>query len=242
MTSDDKSKQEEMRKYYDSSSYYVDAKSNFAHTKNRFNQYVVNNVLNIYYPAQGEKILDFGCGWGNISLTLQKKGFEVIGLDYSRVAIEICKESARSLDLDETRFICLDVTETQFEDNSIDVIYCADLVEHLYPGIYLGLIKEAHRILKENGKLIIYTPNPSHILEFLKRYNIVLKKDVSHVDFKTMKVMKKTLSENGFEIVRACFIESHLPVLNKIEKTLMNLIPIFRRRNAILAVKMIDDK
>ena len=37
------------------------------------------------------KVLDIGCGAGRHSLHLQKKGFEVLGIDVSPLAIKICK-------------------------------------------------------------------------------------------------------------------------------------------------------
>src|SRR3989344_2230430 len=38
------------------------------------------------------RILDIGCGAGRISLYLQKKGFNVVAIDNSPYAIEICKK------------------------------------------------------------------------------------------------------------------------------------------------------
>ncbi|MFX0117185.1 MAG: methyltransferase domain-containing protein [Candidatus Hodarchaeota archaeon] len=37
------------------------------------------------------KVLDIGCGAGRHSLFLQKKGFEILGIDASPLAIEVCK-------------------------------------------------------------------------------------------------------------------------------------------------------
>lgn len=227
----------EIKKYYDESSYYEKNQRNFADKKTRFKAYMIKNIFNIYYPEKKEKILDVGCGWGNISLELQRRGFNVTGLDYSKKSIEICKKTAKILNLDETKFVCQDATDTKSRSNSFDVIYCADLVEHLYPEIYLDLIRETHRILKKGGKFIIYTPNPSHSFEVLKRHNIILKKDISHVDYKTMDRLKNDLAGNGFLIKKADYMESHIPILNIIERVFIKIIPLLRRRNAVLAIK-----
>jgi len=96
MAKDGISKQEEMRIYYDTSNYYEIHKDNFADQKIRFKKgYFLRNVFNIYYPQKNEKILDIGCGWGNLSIALQKRGFDVTGLDYSSKSIEVCKNAAR---------------------------------------------------------------------------------------------------------------------------------------------------
>jgi 2-polyprenyl-3-methyl-5-hydroxy-6-metoxy-1,4-benzoquinol methylase len=87
MAKEDSIKQEEMRRHYDESFYYEGARDNYADTKSKFNQYTIKNVLQIYYPSKKEKILDVGCGWGNISLALEKEGFNVTGMDYSKKSI-----------------------------------------------------------------------------------------------------------------------------------------------------------
>lgn len=234
---DENIKQKEMKKYYDESSYYEDAPNNYPNKKTLFNQYMIKNILDIYYPSKSEKIVDMGCGWGNVSIFLAKKGFDVLGIDYSKKSIKICKGTVKELNLNNAQFICKSVTDTKLESLSVDIIYCADLVEHLYSFIYMEFLQEAHRILKKNGKLIIYTPNPSHIFEILKKQNIILKKDITHVDYKNMKRLKTSLINRRFKIIKSYYIASHIPYINFIENSLMNLIPIFRRRNAILAIK-----
>lgn len=226
-----------MREYYNSSEYYEDKEYLYSQKPSAFIQHMIGRVMSIYQPAQGERILDMGCGWGNISLTLQKEGHNVIGLDYSTKSIDMCRKNARTLGLDDTKFVCRDATNTQFDDNSFDVVYCADLVEHLYPSVYLDMVKEVHRILAPSGKFVIYTPNPSHIIELMRSHNIILKQYHSHVDLKSMKRLKQTLQDNNFTIKRAFYMESHLPIMSMIERVFMSFIPLFRRRNAVLAVK-----
>ncbi|MFC1687104.1 methyltransferase domain-containing protein [Patescibacteria group bacterium] len=233
----DEKKQDIMREYYNSSEYYED--EDFLHSKkpSPFLQHMINNVMSIYRPEKRERILDLGCGWGNISLTLQKEGHNVTGLDYSTKSIDMCRKSARTLGLDDKKFVCRDAVHTEFDNASFDVVYCADLVEHLYPDVYLDMLKEVQRILKPDGKFVIYTPNPSHIIEFMRSHNIILKQYHSHVDLKSMEQLKQSLQNNHFTVKKAFYMESHLPVISLIEKLLQSFIPLFRRRNAVLAVK-----
>ena len=234
---EDELKQEKMKEYYDNSDYFNGARYNFADEKGGFNEYITRNVLKIYYPNKDEKILDIGCGWGNISIALQKEKFDMTSLDYSLEAIKLCKDTAKKLNLDSTKFICRDATNTGLESGSVDVVFCGDLVEHLYPKVYEELLRETYRILRKGGKFIIYTPNPQHIFEMFRRHNIILKKAVSHVDYKTMDRLITSLNKNDFSIKKSFYIESHIPVFNKIEKLFMSSLSIFRRRNAVLAIK-----
>lgn len=147
----DLEKQTKMKDYYNNSSYYELAKDNNPEYFNRFNKYLSSNVFNIYYPKENELILDLGCGWGNVSFALLKKGFKVIGIDYAEKAIEFCKKTAKKLNLPDNVFFCREATNTKLKNDSVDVVYCADLVEHLYPEVYLEMLKEIKRILKKGG-------------------------------------------------------------------------------------------
>lgn len=237
MQSKDELKQLEMKEWYNNLAYYKAYPHKFFGNQSKYTQNFIQNVLQAYYPKKNEKVLDMGCGWGNISLTLQKEGIDVIGLDYSDVAISICKSYAEKEGLDPSKFVCRDATDTKIPPESFDVVYCADLVEHLYPLVYLKMVKEAHRVLKIGGRLIIYTPNPAHIIEILKKRNVILKKDVSHVDFKTMAKLRESLLTERFSIEKESYLESHIPCIRWVEKRLLRFIPLFRRRNLIIGVK-----
>jgi hypothetical protein len=75
------------------------------------------------------------------------------------------------------------------------------------------------------------------VLEALKNRNIILERDVSHVDYKSMERMKALLTNQGFEIERAYYAESHLPGLKVAERLLQGFVPFLRRRIAVLGRK-----
>lgn len=52
-----------------------------------------------------------------------------------------------------------DAAMLPLEDNSVDFIYAGHLVEHYYPDTLAAAIKEWHRVLKPEGKLVIVTPD-----------------------------------------------------------------------------------
>jgi len=100
---------------------------------------IVNNGL----------LLDVGCGLG-YSLHVFKKKFNTIGIDISEFAI-------RSHINKKFTTIIMSAEALGFKDNSFNVINCFDVIEHLNnPNAFL---KDAYRILKNGGVMLISTPN-----------------------------------------------------------------------------------
>ncbi len=225
------------KEFYDSTEYFENLKNVFLNLNSRFQKYRIKNVLAIYNPGVDEIVMDIGCGWGTFVFILAGKVKKMIGLDISEKSIELCRNIAEEKGIEGIELICADAAQTGFPDNSIDVIICADLVEHLYPDIYLGIVKEVYRILRPGGKFIIWTPHRGHFIEILRNNNIILKKHLPHVDYKSMKTIEDSLTEKGFKIIKTEYRCSHLPVLNILERIFQSFIPIMRRRIAVLAEK-----
>ena len=102
-------------------------------------------------------ILDVGCGRGDFIKVLAPKysQINIIGIDYSDAAVNIAKENlSKYLNVNILRS---DSADLPFKNNSIDYIFCLDVVEHLYPEHLDKTIKSVFRVLKPDGKLIIHT-------------------------------------------------------------------------------------
>ncbi|MBD3338486.1 MAG: methyltransferase domain-containing protein [Candidatus Lokiarchaeota archaeon] len=54
-----------------------------------------------------------------------------------------------------------------FPDQSVDIIYSCHVIEHLYYKDFKFFMKEAHRVLKEDGLHIIMTPSLEKLFEIL---------------------------------------------------------------------------
>jgi len=237
MAKSDAEKQEEMRRWYDGGDYF-DAKADvFEDLDNPFQKYRLSKVLQIYKPNKNERVLDLGCGWGTFTIALAPICKEVIGVDYSQKSVDFCEAFAAKMGYDNLRFVTADASDTGLEGASFDVIIAADLFEHLYPDVSEKTIRESFRLLKPGGKFVIWTPNRGHFLEHLYNNNILFKKDPAHVDYKKMSWLIEHLEETGFSITKRYYAESHLPILRTIESLFLRIIPLFRRRIAILAEK-----
>ena len=202
-----------------------------------FQKYRISKVLQIYTPSKNERVLDLGCGLGTFCFAVAPFCQDVTGLDYSRKSINLCNQLLTLTPYQNINLICADAQETPFVSESYDVIICADLVEHLYPQDFEDVLVECRRLLKPSGKLVIWAPHRGHLLEHLKNRNILLKRDVTHVHYKSMPYLLDNLRQSHFSIQKSYYAESHLPLFRHLEQWLLPFIPLMRRRIAILAEK-----
>lgn len=223
--------------YYDSSDYLQGLLGVMGDLNNRFQKYRISKVLQIYKPGKEDSVVDFGCAWGSFSFAAAPLCKKAIGIDFSRKSLEICRELSKKYNFDNVEFMLADVRDTKLPADCFQAVICADLVEHLYPEDFLKMLSEAKRVLKTGGRLVIWTPHRGHFLEIMKNHDFLLKKDPSHVDYKSMDFLVSSLESAGFIVEKKYYTESHIPVLAVVEKLFMRFVPFLRRRIAISAVK-----
>lgn len=109
-------------------------------------------------PAPGIRILDAGCGRGEVLLACSRTGADVAGIDYSEAAVALTKETlAEAGDVDVRQG---DVTTLSWPAASFDRVLLGDVIEHLDPDQVEPALREAHRVLAPGGMLVIHTsPN-----------------------------------------------------------------------------------
>jgi 2-polyprenyl-3-methyl-5-hydroxy-6-metoxy-1,4-benzoquinol methylase len=111
------------------------------------------------------RVLDIGCGAGRHSLYLQRKGFDVLGIDSSPLAIKICK--LRGL----RRARVMAIEQLNFKPNSFDTVIMLGSNFGLFGsfGRAKRLLKKLHRMTSRNGLIVASTrdtyktDNPDHL-------------------------------------------------------------------------------
>jgi len=203
------------------------------------------NLASLVRTEKGERLLDLGCGIGASAVECANRGAIVTGLDYTTKAIEKALIFCEKYGREKVDFIVGDCSNVPLADESFDKVLCADLVEHLYPEEYLATVREAHRVLKADGEIIIYTPSPSHFFEAARRCVVhrvdgVARYGKLHVDLKSMDYIIDSMESSGFAVQRSYYLPSHVPLLCSIERITMRLPVVgdlFRRRICVTASK-----
>ena len=72
-----------------------------------------------------ERILDLACGYGRHSLAFAKRGYEVVGVDITKLYVEDAEKEAGKAGL-KAQFICSDIRQTYFADEFDVVLNLAD--------------------------------------------------------------------------------------------------------------------
>lgn len=226
------------KEHYDSSEYFEGrGAAHLTDLDSPFQRYRVAKVTAIHPPMPTDRVVDLGCGWGTFGFALADRVAEIVGVDFSEKSIEICRRLLAEAPHENLSFLQADAGATGLEGGAWDVVIAADLFEHLYPDDSQRVAGEAYRLLKPGGRFVTWTPHRGHVLEALKNRDILLKRDVTHVDYKSMADMKRLLSEAGFRIERAYYAESHVAGLRTAERILQSVVPFLRRRIAVLGRK-----
>jgi SAM-dependent methyltransferase len=147
-------------------------------------------------------ILDVGCGDGAVSRLFLEAGSEVFGVD-------IVPEFAEKASKKGIQVKVADVTKDglPFPEMEMDVVYAGALIEHLYdPEFFL---RECYRVLKEDGLLVLSTPNIASLTSRLrmlfgrgpKFYASALSWEFGgHIRIFTSKTLKQLLKKNGLPV------------------------------------------
>jgi 2-polyprenyl-3-methyl-5-hydroxy-6-metoxy-1,4-benzoquinol methylase len=109
-----------------------------------------------------ERVVDYGCGRGELVYHCARMGCEVAGIDVSEAAIQMAQETTAGLPDEVRRRIELKaapVEQITLAEGAYDVIFMIDVFEHLYDAELDILIPQFYRALKKDGRLIIQTPN-----------------------------------------------------------------------------------
>lgn len=111
--------------------------------------FVLEQISTHYQLKAGDTFLEIGCGPMFLGQALARRGLSVIGVDFSRTALEIAEKMFQESGLTNYRLIYGDITNLPLKDNSVDFIYGGGVIEHFdHPR---SIIKGMHRVLKNEG-------------------------------------------------------------------------------------------
>jgi ubiquinone/menaquinone biosynthesis C-methylase UbiE len=158
-------------------------------------KYLTAQLLHHLKPVKGGKYLDIGCGTGNYTNELQKKGFQFTGIDPSKEMLEKAKLKNNKID-----WRIGTAENTGLPPNFVDGII-GSLTIHHWSNLKSGF-SELHKVLKPNGCMVIFTATPEQMKGYwLNHYFPKMLAD-SITQMPTFEKVQTTMKVSGFELLQ----------------------------------------
>ncbi len=123
-------------------------------------------ALSLAEVRPGQRILDIGCGRGELVIHSVLRGARAVGIDYSETAVAIARQALAGYPpvvQERAAFAVMDARRLEFADSSFDTAFMTDVVEHLAPPELAAALAEARRVLRPGGRLVAHT-SPNRLL------------------------------------------------------------------------------
>jgi ubiquinone/menaquinone biosynthesis C-methylase UbiE len=177
----------------------------------------------LYFPYEevakmvSGKVLELGCGWGRGVEKLIKAADHYTGLDKNADLINKLSEAYPKHVFETASFPDL----SRFQDNTFDFVVTFQVIEHIHDD--QKFLEEAHRVLKERGKIILTTINKTYSLSrnpwHIREYHTKELKDLMEKYFKTV----DTLGVSGNDKVWAYYEKNKASVNKTMKWDIFNL-------------------
>ncbi len=181
---------------------------------------------NLVIKNKNQKILEAGCGAGRILKYYHKKDYNIIGIDFIKLAIQKIKKQDPTL-----RVKNEDILNLSFRNNYFDVILAFGLFHNFFGRKLTKSIKESHRVLKKGGSLCASFRADNiqqYLIDFFSKNKTNNIKKFHKLNLKK-KEFRELIENSGFE-VKNIYNVQNMPFLYKFS--------FFREKNK----KIFDEK
>jgi len=169
-------------------------------------------ALQLMNLESGMRVLDMGCGRGEIVLHAARRGAKVVGIDYSAACLTLTRrtlEIASERDRARVTLRQADATALPFRDEAFERVLMLDIVEHLFDWQISRALREAYRVLSPQGYLVLHTLPNRWALQYgypllrllSRRLPSTPRSDVErsvHINEQDPLSLKRALDEAGF--------------------------------------------
>ncbi len=116
---------------------------------------LAENVVNKAHVGQGTVAVDLGCGNGQLALALARNGVKVIASDNRSVTVELLEARAALAKLCNVAGVACELTELDFEADSIDLVVSSNALHGLRKREREALVHAVARWLRPGGQFVI---------------------------------------------------------------------------------------
>jgi len=149
-------------------------------------------ALDYLQVRQGKKILDVGCGTGQLLSAANERGLQTYGLDISQKAIQIAENICPDANLSTGR-----AENLVFPDNEFDYVVCLGALEHF---LDIGKsLEEMIRVGKESARFCFMVPNEDYLFWKLSGTKGTEQQEINETLY-SLEEWKKIFSDRGLQV------------------------------------------
>ena len=146
------------------------------------------------YLSNGQSVLDIGCNTGRGGVVL-KSTFS----DLKLYGIDLIQERADKIPLGIYENVFVDsIVTANCEGLKFDRIIAGEVIEHIPKEIFVDMLLNCKRLLKDDGLILFTTPNPNSLLVKLGRDSVF--QDASHVNIMSIKDFRAIVVKAGLKV------------------------------------------
>ena len=146
-------------------------------------------------PRQKGKIMDIGCGSGDILYLLKGAGFDVYGIDISQYAVGLAHKHGLN------KVTCgMEDKLKDYQDDYFDCIRGSHVLEHMVDP--MNFIALSHKKLKDGGVLLLQTPNTNSLGKLFGKHAKFYRDIPRHLILFSNKSLKLALAQAGFKKIK----------------------------------------
>ncbi len=156
------------------------------------------------FIKEGDRVLDAGCGSGNLGFSVASRASHITLSDLAEPAVTFCTRLKEKLRLDNVTVKQSSLEELDFPNSSFDKVVIGDVIEHLEDP--KRAMSEIRRCLKSEGEVFVTTPNYRSPWPLIERLIDLLHltpplKGEQHITFFHPNSLRKLLEDAGFQDV-----------------------------------------
>jgi len=105
------------------------------------------------------RVLDIGCGTGDLVLDIARRGVEAVGIDFAADMVRICEASRVEAGLERARFQHVSVFDFDSQGETYDLISAQGLIEYISADQLDDLCRRALKLLAPGGAFVVGSRN-----------------------------------------------------------------------------------
>jgi 2-polyprenyl-3-methyl-5-hydroxy-6-metoxy-1,4-benzoquinol methylase len=144
------------------------------------------------------RVLDVGCGAGEITSEIARAGFDVVGIDIAQEPLRRARARDPQLDV---RLVAAE-GEWPLPDASFDAVWAGETLEHVLDTT--AWLSQVRRVLRSGGTLVVSTPAHDRLALLAlalsaRRFEEHFDPRSDHVRFYTRRTLARLIADFGFE-------------------------------------------